>query len=137
MVSSVVGAQSLTERRAALARVLATIRGADAASMASARQRLDQLTKPVNSLGHLEDLAARVCGIQRTRRPSAARRLVVVCAGDHGVTAEGVSVYPQAVTREMVANFARGGAAVNAFAAEAHADVWIVDVGVAAGDPSP
>jgi nicotinate-nucleotide--dimethylbenzimidazole phosphoribosyltransferase len=136
MVSSVVDAQSLTERRAALARVLATISGADAASMMSARQRLDQLTKPVGSLGRLEDLAARVCGMQRTLRPSASRRLVVVCAGDHGVAAEGVSAYPQAVTGEMVANFARGGAAVNALAAEAHAGVWIVDVGVAAGDSS-
>ncbi|HKC11727.1 MAG TPA: nicotinate-nucleotide--dimethylbenzimidazole phosphoribosyltransferase, partial [Vicinamibacteria bacterium] len=64
--------------------------------------------------------------------PLVARRRIVVFAADHGVTVEGVSAYPSEVTAQMVVNFVRGGAAVNALAGVANADVWVVDVGVAA-----
>ncbi len=96
-----------------------------------AEQRLDRLTKPPRSLGRLEWIAARLCAIQETDAPRAAPRRVVVFAADHGVAAEGVSAYPQAVTAQMVANFLRGGAAINALARTTGADVYVIDVGVA------
>lgn len=101
--------------------------------------RLDRLTKPPGSLGRLEEIALRCCAIQETLELTTLPRRLIVCAADHGVVAEGVSAYPKAVTAQMVANFLSGGAAINALAAAAEADVWIVDVGVdgpiAAGGP--
>lgn len=96
-----------------------------------AEARLDRLTKPPRSLGRLEWIAARLCAIQDTVTPRAAPRRIVVFAADHGVAAEGVSAYPSAVTAQMVGNFLRGGAAINALAGAAGADVCVVDVGVA------
>jgi len=96
-----------------------------------AEVKLANLTKPPNSLGRLEWLAARLCAIQETLSPRAAPRRIVVFAADHGVTAEGVSAYPSAVTAQMVGTFLRGGAAINALGRAASADVWVVDVGVA------
>ena len=93
--------------------------------------RLDSLTKPPRSLGVLEELAARLSVLQQSERPSVARKSIVLMAGDHGVTAEGVSPYPSDVTAQMVANFAAGGAAINQLAAHAGAHVIVVDVGVA------
>ena len=96
-----------------------------------AERRLAQLTKPPRSLGRLESIAAKLCAIQQTVTPRAATRRIVVFAADHGVTEEGVSAYPPAVTAQMVSNFLRGGAAITALARGAGADVCIVDVGVA------
>jgi len=98
---------------------------------ARAEARLDNLTKPPRSLGRLEWIVARLCAMQETLTPHAAPRRIVVFAADHGVTAEGVSAYPSAVTAQMVGNFLRGGAAINALACVAAADVCVVDVGVA------
>lgn len=115
-------------------RLLAAIhemRPADVSWHQRAEARLDRLTKPPHSLGRLEWLAARLCAIQQTEAPSTIPRRIVVFAADHGVAAEGVSAYPQAVTAQMVGNFLRGGAAINALAGTADADVWVVDVGVA------
>jgi nicotinate-nucleotide--dimethylbenzimidazole phosphoribosyltransferase len=92
---------------------------------------LAKLTKPPRSLGRLESIAARLCAIQETVTPRAGPRRIVVFAADHGVTEESVSAYPPAVTAQMVNNFLRGGAAINALARVADADVCIVDVGVA------
>ena len=119
-----------------LTRVIAGVRPVDPLCVARARDRLDRLTKPCGSLGRLEEIAARICGIQATTRPSATKRLVIVCAADHGVAVEGVSAYPSAVTPQMVANFVRGGAAINALARSVGADVWIVDIGVAGSIPA-
>jgi nicotinate-nucleotide--dimethylbenzimidazole phosphoribosyltransferase len=93
--------------------------------------RLDELTKPPRSLGRLEWIAARLCAIQETVTPRVVPRRIVVFAADHGVTEEGVSAYPSAVTAQMVGNFLRGGAAINVLARAAAADVCVVDVGVA------
>jgi nicotinate-nucleotide--dimethylbenzimidazole phosphoribosyltransferase len=117
----------LSRFEAALARVVR----ADPGWKAKADARLAGLTKPLNSLGRLEWLAARLSAIQRTVSPRAAPRRVVVFAADHGVSIEGVSAYPTSVTAQMVGNFLRGGAAINALAQSAGADVWVVDVGVA------
>jgi nicotinate-nucleotide--dimethylbenzimidazole phosphoribosyltransferase len=110
---------------------VARVRALDIAWRDRAERRLAQLTKPPRSLGRLEWMAARLCAIQETVTPRAAPRRVVVFAADHGVTEEGVSAYPSAVTAQMVTNFLRGGAAINALARAAGADVCIVDVGVA------
>jgi nicotinate-nucleotide--dimethylbenzimidazole phosphoribosyltransferase len=96
-----------------------------------AEARLDELTKPPRSLGRLESIAAQLCAIQETVTPLVTSRRIVVFAADHGVTEEGVSAYPSAVTTQMVGNFLRGGAAINALARAAGADVCVVDVGVA------
>jgi len=98
--------------------------------MDRAEQKLAKLTKPPGSLGRLEEIAARLCAIQQTLEPVSMKRRVIVCVADHGVVAEGVSAYPSAVTAQMVANFANGGAAINSLARVARAGVCVVDVGV-------
>lgn len=107
----------------------------DEAAMAAARARLDRLTKPPGSLGRLEELAITLAGITGDPCPRFPRKAVIVMAADHGVAAEGVSAYPQAVTAQMVANFLAGGAAINVLARCAGARVAVVDVGVAADLP--
>lgn len=99
--------------------------------MAAARARQAQLTKPAGSLGRLEELAIHVAGITGQPAPTVERKAVVVMAGDHGVTAEGLSAFPAAVTPQMVLNFLHGGAAINALARHVGARVVVVDVGVA------
>jgi nicotinate-nucleotide--dimethylbenzimidazole phosphoribosyltransferase len=111
----------------------ARVSAPDAVASAEARRRQDQLTKPAGSLGRLEDLGVQLAGIAGVCPPPVPEPAVVcVFAGDHGVLAEGVSPWPQEVTAQMVGNFLAGGAVVNAFAAQAGAEVVVVDVGVAA-----
>ena len=107
----------------------------DAVAMSATGARLDQLTKPPGSLGRLETLAIQLAGITGQALPRVDRPVVLVFAGDHGVTAHGVSAYPSAVTAQMVANFVRGGAAVNVLARLAAAKVVAVDVGLAGPIP--
>jgi nicotinate-nucleotide--dimethylbenzimidazole phosphoribosyltransferase len=108
----------------------------DAAARDRALARQGRLTKPPGSLGVLESVAVRLAGLQGSERPDADRVRIVVFAGDHGVTAEGVSAFPQAVTLEMVRNFARGGAAINVLARALGADLEVLNLGTA-GDPGP
>lgn len=86
---------------------------ADEEAMAAVRQRDLQLTKPPGSLGRLEEIAVWLAGWQGTAKPAVNRPLVCVFAGNHGVVQRGVSPYPQEVTRQMLHNFAAGGAAIN------------------------
>ncbi len=97
-----------------------------------AKARLDQLTMPHWALGRLMDLAVDLAGMTRSMRPPIARKAIVTMAGDHGVAAEGVSRFPQEVTPQMVYNFVNGGAGINALARQAGAEVFVVDMGVAA-----
>lgn len=106
----------------------------DRAWLDRAKEHQRHLTKPPGSLGRLEELAARLCAIQETLRPQAAPRRIVVFAADHGVAEEGVSPYPREVTAQMVANFRKGGAAINALARQAGADLRVVDAGVVGGE---
>ena len=116
--------------------LLSAITPTDATAMRQARDRQAQLTKPAGSLGVLEDVSVRLAGIQRTCPPVALRRPVVaVFAGDHGVHAQQVTPWPQEVTAAMIENFRAGGAAVNVLARQAGADVYVVDLGVAADLP--
>ena len=94
-----------------------------------AEARLNQLTMPHWALGDLMDLAVDLAGMTRSMHPPVARKCVVVMAGDHGVTAEGVSRYPAEVTTQMVHNIVRGGAGINALAHQAGAVVRVVDMG--------
>jgi len=95
-----------------------------------AKERLDQLTMPHWALGRLMDLSMDLAGITRSLRPPVDKRVVVVMAGDHGVVREGVTLYPQEVTRQMVLNFLAGGAGINAIARVSHAQVVVVNMGV-------
>ena len=94
-------------------RLFSMLPDADEAAIDAVRRRNAELTKPPGSLGRLEEIAAWVAGWQGKARPSVMRPLVCVFAGNHGVVRHGVSPYPQSVTRQMLENFAAGGAAIN------------------------
>jgi nicotinate-nucleotide--dimethylbenzimidazole phosphoribosyltransferase len=102
----------------------------DAGLHVQARSRLDRLTKPLGSLGRLEELAAQYVTITGEVKPNVPRGVVFTFAADHGVAKEGVSAYPSEVTPQMVLNFLRGGAGVNVLARHAGVDVRVVDIGV-------
>jgi len=107
------------------------IQPTDRRLLAQAQARLDRLTKPIGSLGRLEELAAHYVMITGEMKPKVPRGTVFTFAADHGVTAEGVSAYPSAVTPQMVLNFLRGGAGVNVLARHVGIEVRVVDIGVA------
>lgn len=104
----------------------------DASFRDQATARLEQLTMPHWALGDLMDLAVDLAGMTRSINPPVKRKKVVVMAGDHGVTAEGISKYPSEVTAQMIYNFVNGGAGINALARQVGAEVVVVDMGVAA-----
>jgi nicotinate-nucleotide--dimethylbenzimidazole phosphoribosyltransferase len=111
---------------------LRLVRPLDRASVLGARDRQDRLTKPRGALGVLEEVSVQLAGLAGVcPAPVPDRAVVAVFAADHGVYAQGVTPWPQEVTVQMVANFAAGGAAVNAFAQQLGARVVVVDVGVA------
>lgn len=88
------------------------------------------LTKPPGSLGRLETLAVNLAAMQNTNRPRLEKVSIAIFAADHGVADEGVSAFPQVVTREMVRNFANGGAAISVLARQLNADLEVIDAGV-------
>lgn len=98
----------------------------DSAAATAVRERQVTLTKPSGSLGRLEDLAEWLARWQERPMPRLVRVETLVFAGNHGVTAQGVSPYPATVTAQMVANFAAGGAAINQIAAVAGAVLRVV-----------
>jgi nicotinate-nucleotide--dimethylbenzimidazole phosphoribosyltransferase len=97
---------------------------------ARARTHLDVLTKPLGSLGMLEDIAAQMVSIRQENFAEPLQKTVCVFAADHGITAEGVSAYPSEVTRQMVSNFLAQGAAINVLAKLHRVEMNVVDVGV-------
>jgi nicotinate-nucleotide--dimethylbenzimidazole phosphoribosyltransferase len=114
-----------------LARLAANIQRPDEDARMAARERQAVLTKPAGSLGRLEDLSVWLAGVQGSCPTRPLERVrVVVFAGDHGVATTGVSAYPAAVTAQMVRNVLSGGAAVNALARLAGAQVRVVDMAV-------
>lgn len=117
---------TLSEFRDTLSRA----EGPDMASVAAARDRNGQLTKPPGALGRLEDLAIWYAGWRNTDRPRIAAPQIVIFAGNHGVCAQGVSAFPADVTAQMVANFEHGGAAINQLAKTfgARLDVHALDL---------
>jgi nicotinate-nucleotide--dimethylbenzimidazole phosphoribosyltransferase len=118
-----------------LKKTLEMIEPSDALAREACRKHLDQLTKPQGSLGVLEEMAMQIAAITRQHKPVLPKKTCILMAGDHGVVAEGVSAYPQEVTPQMVMNFLQGGAAMNVLARHAGAELWVVDIGVAADLP--
>jgi nicotinate-nucleotide--dimethylbenzimidazole phosphoribosyltransferase len=109
---------------------LARIKPVNSDLLAQAQARLDNKTKPLGSLGRLEEFARRVAAISGNMAPDVSRKVVFTFAGDHGIVEEGVSLFPKEVTPQMVFNFLAGGAGVNVLARHAGAEVRVVDVGV-------
>jgi nicotinate-nucleotide--dimethylbenzimidazole phosphoribosyltransferase len=108
-----------------------------AAHRDAAIARQAQLTKPTGALGRLEQLAIELAGLQATEQPRAARVPIIIFAGDHGIVAQGVSAYPQAVTIAMMATFASGGAAISVLARELGSSLEVVDAGTLAQEQMP
>ena len=104
---------------------------APAALATRVQHRLDHLTKPLGALGRLEALALQMALAFGNERPALHAPQLLVCAADHGIAAQGVSAYPQAVTRQMVANMLAGGAAVSVLARQHGLALTVVDCGVA------
>jgi len=95
-----------------------------------AQDRLNKLTKPLGSLGQMEEIAKRYVAIVENLSPKVDIKIIYTFAGDHGVVAEGVSAYPKEVTPQMVYNFLRRGAGINVLARHVGAEVVVVDIGV-------
>ena len=109
---------------------IASIQPVSREYQACAQRALNQLTKPVGSLGRLEELAAQYVAITQELPPVSPEPVVLTLAADHGMAREGVSAYPSSVTAQMVMNFLNGGAAVNVLAKQVGAQVRVVDMGV-------
>jgi nicotinate-nucleotide--dimethylbenzimidazole phosphoribosyltransferase len=109
---------------------LSRIRPVSQELLQQAQNRLDNKTKPQGSLGRLEEFARRIVAISGNPDPDISKKIVFTFAGDHGVTEEGVSLFPKEVTPQMVMNFLSGGAGINVLARHVGADVRVVDVGV-------
>lgn len=109
---------------------VARITPVDPALLEEAQALLDNKTKPLGSLGRLEEFARRIVAISGSRQPDLGKKAIFTFAGDHGIVEEGVSAFPKEVTPQMVLNFLRGGAGLNVLARHAGAEVRVVDVGV-------
>jgi nicotinate-nucleotide--dimethylbenzimidazole phosphoribosyltransferase len=110
--------------------LIPAIQPLDSAAAREAQARLDAKTKPLGSLGALESLVVRIAAARGTPDLRPLEAAIVVVAGDHGYAAEGVSAYPQAVTGQMLANFAAGGAAINVLTRQLGLRLVVVDAGV-------
>lgn len=116
-----------------LQRVVDAVEPLDMTLVETGQAHLDNLTKPQGSLGRLEDLALQMYLIRNGEPPQADPMRIYTVAGDHGVNAEGVSLFPQEVTRQMVLNFLGGGAGINVLAKTAGAQLYVVDAGSCGG----
>jgi nicotinate-nucleotide--dimethylbenzimidazole phosphoribosyltransferase len=123
-----------------LEKTLTSIGPLDERAAASAQERLDSLTKPLGSLGYLEEIVRRYAAIRHDPKARLGRRAITVFVADHGIAAEGVSAYPKSVTLQMLRNIARGGAAISVIARASDYSLTVIDVGVeidTSADPIP
>ncbi|SDK33175.1 nicotinate-nucleotide-dimethylbenzimidazole phosphoribosyltransferase [Maridesulfovibrio ferrireducens] len=119
--------------RTDLEAVISKVAAVDPALEKSARAHLDNLTKPIGSLGRLEDLAVKMYMASGGNPPKSDPARIYAIAGDHGVNAENVSFFSQEVTRQMVENFLRGGAGINVLATTSGVELVVVDAGCMGG----
>ncbi len=119
-----------TAGRSAVSTIASAIESPSEEWLARARAHFDVLTKPLGSLGMLEDIASQMVSIRQKDFAMPLRKAVYVFAADHGITAEGVSAYPSDVTRQMVLNFLAHGAAISVLARLHDVEMNVVDVGV-------
>ncbi len=105
-------------------------RAIDQHDLDSARAQQHQLTKPPGSLGQLEEIAISFCAWQQSSTPVCDTIQIAVFAADHGVCAQGVSAFPQAVTAQMVHNFTSGGAAISVLAKQLDAQFEVINLGL-------
>lgn len=121
-----------------LPQILKQIKPLSKKAMEAARARQNELTKPRGSLGRLEELSIKIAGIKGEIIRGFNHKVIVTMTADHGVVKEGVTLYPQEVTRQMVFNFLNGGAGINVLARFVGARVVVVDMGVVGGfEPHP
>jgi len=113
-----------------LNKTIQSIQPADQAFMKKAYERLDNQARPNGSLGKIEHMAARLAGIFQQIDIQLKNKMIVVCAGDHGICEASVSRFPSDVTPQMVLNFIQGGASINVLARDAGASVRVADLGV-------
>jgi nicotinate-nucleotide--dimethylbenzimidazole phosphoribosyltransferase len=113
-----------------LREIIAGIKPVEEKWIQKSRERTTQLVMPTRALGRLHEISERLCGIQKTLKPSVKQKAILIMAGDHGVAEEDVSAYPQEVTGAMVQTFLRGGAGINAISRHVGAEVWVVDMGI-------
>ncbi|NQT94728.1 MAG: nicotinate-nucleotide--dimethylbenzimidazole phosphoribosyltransferase, partial [Lentisphaerae bacterium] len=113
-----------------LNRTLAALEMPDKSMEEAALTKLREQARPAGSLGVLEGLSARLASIAGTLDVHLKKKVIVTCAGDHGIVEEGVSLFPADVTPMMVYNFVKGGASVNVLARHAGAEVMVADLGV-------
>lgn len=113
-----------------LSTTIDSIKQPDAEVEKAALKRLAEQARPAGSLGVLEPLSARLAGIAGSIDVKLDKKVIVTCAGDHGVVEEGVSLFPQEVTSQMVYNFVNGGASISVLAKHAGAEVVVADLGV-------
>lgn len=113
-----------------LQQTLESIRPLNVKAMGDAQARLDSLTKPLGSLGRLEELIVRIAGINDTHMPKVDKKTVVIMCADNGVTDEGVSSCPKSVTASVTRNFTKGITGINVLSSYAGADIMVVDIGV-------
>ncbi len=111
-------------------KVIQNIKEPDIKIYEAAKERLRHQARPAGSLGILEDVGARLASIFKTIDVQLTNKIIVTCAGDHGICAEGVSLFPSDVTHQMVYNFVKGGASINVIARHAGAEVVVADLGV-------
>lgn len=109
----------------------------DKEAMKKSRNRIDNLFKPLGSLGKIEDLAVQLAGITKNPFPTVDQKSIIVMSADHGVYEEGVAPDPQNITALQTPNFAKGLTGVCAFAKQSRADVIVVDIGIAADIDHP
>ncbi len=113
-----------------LNQTITAIKPVDPGLLAEAQRLLDNKTKPLGSLGRLEEFGRRFAAISGSMTPTTEHKVIFTFAGDHGIVEEGVSAFPKEVTQQMVLNFLRGGAGVNVLARHSGAVVRVVDIGV-------
>src|SRR5690606_37096460 len=97
-----------------LKEIIERIKPVDRQWIEKAKQHTARLVMPTRALGRLHEISERLCGIQKTLKPSINRKAILIMAADHGVVEEGVSAYPQEVTGSMIRTFLKGGAGINA-----------------------